>query len=95
MTKVRVAYGTIINDIKEVSRSYKEAKMALDVGKIFYANKNVIAYNNLEMCIRDRKMPSWARMSICNTVRASRLMKRSSYRRQIPISAWLRECASW
>ena len=47
MTKVRVAYGTIINDIKEVSRSYKEAKMALDVGKIFYSNKNVIAYNNL------------------------------------------------
>ena len=47
MTKVRVAYGTMIGDIKEVSRSYKEAKMALDVGKIFYANKNVIAYNNL------------------------------------------------
>ena len=47
MTKVRVAYGTVIGDIKEVSRSYKEAKMALDVGKIFYANKNVIAYNNL------------------------------------------------
>ena len=47
MTKVRVSYGTIINDIKEVSRSYKEAKMALDVGKIFYSNKNVIAYNNL------------------------------------------------
>ena len=36
MTKVRVAYGTVVNDIKEVSRSYKEAKMALDVGKIFY-----------------------------------------------------------
>ena len=47
MTKVRVAYGTVINDIKEVSRSYKEAKMALDVGKIFYASKNVIAYSNL------------------------------------------------
>ena len=47
MTKVRVSYGTTINDIKEVSRSYKEAKMALDVGKIFYASKNVIAYNNL------------------------------------------------
>ncbi len=39
MTKVRVSYGTVINDIKEVSRSYKEAKMALDVGRIFYANK--------------------------------------------------------
>ena len=33
---VHVAYGTIIHEIKEVSRSYKEAKMALDVGKIFF-----------------------------------------------------------
>ncbi len=47
MTKAHVAYGTIINEIKEVSRSYKEAKMALDVGKIFYSNKNVVAYSNL------------------------------------------------
>ena len=47
MTKVHVAYGTIVNEIKEVSRSYKEAKMALDVGKIFYSGKNVVAYNNL------------------------------------------------
>lgn len=47
MTKVRVAYGTVVNDIKEVSRSYKEAKMALDVGKIFYNGKNVVAYSNL------------------------------------------------
>ena len=47
MTKVRVAYGTVVNDIKEVSRSYKEAKMALDVGKIFYSDKNVVAYNRL------------------------------------------------
>ena len=36
MTKVHVAFGTIVNEIKEVSRSYKEAKMAMDVGKIFY-----------------------------------------------------------
>lgn len=47
MTKVHVAYGTIINEIKDVSRSYKEAKMALDVGKIFYSGRNVVAYNNL------------------------------------------------
>ena len=33
---MHVSYGTIVNEIKEVSRSYKEAKMALDVGKIFY-----------------------------------------------------------
>lgn len=47
MTKVHVAFGTIVGDIKEVSRSYKEAKMALDVGKIFYSSKNVVAYNSL------------------------------------------------
>jgi len=47
MTSVHVAFGTIVNEIKEVSRSYKEAKMALDVGKIFYSDKNIIAYNNL------------------------------------------------
>ncbi len=47
MSKVHVAYGTIVDDIKEVSRSYKEARMALDVGKIFYSSKNIVAYNNL------------------------------------------------
>ncbi len=41
---VRVSYGTIVNEIKEVSRSYKEAGMALDVGKIFFEDKKVIAY---------------------------------------------------
>lgn len=44
---VRIAYGTIVNEIKEVSRSYKEAKMALDVGKIFFGERDVIAYSEL------------------------------------------------
>ena len=44
---IHVAYGTIVQDIKEVSKSYKEAKMALDVGKIFFTERNVIAYNTL------------------------------------------------
>lgn len=47
MSSVRIAYGTIVNEIKTVSKSYKEAKMALDVGKIFYSEKNIIAYNTL------------------------------------------------
>ena len=47
MTKAHVAFGTIINEIMDVSRSYKEAKMALDVGKIFYSGRNVVAYSNL------------------------------------------------
>ena len=44
---VHIAYGTIVNDIKEVSKSYKEAKLALDVGKIFFSEKNIIAYSAL------------------------------------------------
>ena len=47
MSSVRIAYGTIVNEIRQVSRSYKEAKMALDVGKIFYMEKSIIAYNTL------------------------------------------------
>jgi len=42
-----IAYGTVVNDIKEVSKSYKEAKLALDVGKIFFDEKDIIAYSTL------------------------------------------------
>lgn len=44
---IHVSYGTIVNEIREVSRSYKEAKMALDVGRIFFDEENIIAYSAL------------------------------------------------
>ena len=44
---IHIAYGTIVGEIKDVSRSYKEARMALDVGKIFFEEKNIIAYSTL------------------------------------------------
>ena len=44
---VHVAYGNTVKEIKEVSRSYKEAKMAMDVGKIFFDEKNIVAYSEL------------------------------------------------
>lgn len=47
MANAYVAYGTIVDKIKDISKSYKEAKMALDVGKIFNSEKNVAAYNRL------------------------------------------------
>lgn len=47
MVNGKIAYGTIVTELKDVSKSYKEAKMALDVGKIFYADKDVVAYNTL------------------------------------------------
>ncbi len=44
---MHVAYGSAVSEIKEVSRSYKEARMALDVGKIFFEDQNIIAYSQL------------------------------------------------
>lgn len=44
---VHISYGTPVGEIKEVSRSYKEAKMALDVGKIFFSDRDIVAYSEL------------------------------------------------
>ncbi|MFI3176551.1 MAG: helix-turn-helix domain-containing protein [Eubacteriales bacterium] len=45
--EVRISYGTIAEDLREVSGSYKEAKMALDVGRIFLADLHIIPYSEL------------------------------------------------
>ncbi len=47
MSDVRVAYGTITDDIKTVPVSYREARTALEIGRIFYPRKNCIEYGNL------------------------------------------------
>lgn len=47
MVSVRVSYGTIVDELRDVSKSYKEAGMALEVGRVFYSDKNILAYNEL------------------------------------------------
>ncbi|HJB28799.1 MAG TPA: helix-turn-helix domain-containing protein [Candidatus Blautia faecavium] len=47
MTSAWVAYSRIAEDLKELSGAYKEARMALEVGKIFYSDRNVFSYNSL------------------------------------------------
>ena len=44
---VHISYGSIVNELKDVSRSYKEAKMALDVGRIFFGEREIMAYSEL------------------------------------------------
>lgn len=46
-SSIHVAVGTAVYDLKNVSASYKEAKMALEVGKIFEENKNIVNYEQL------------------------------------------------
>ena len=60
--KTHVAYGTIVKEIKEVSRSYKEARMAMDVGKIFSAENDIYAYSSLGIGRLIYQLP----MSLCN-----------------------------
>ncbi|NDO47227.1 helix-turn-helix domain-containing protein [Clostridium sp. MD294] len=46
-SKVFISIGTVVSDLKDVSRSYKEAKMALEVGKIFETEKHIVNYEKL------------------------------------------------
>ena len=45
--EVTISYGTVVRDLKEVSKSYKEAKMALDVGDIFFGERRINPYDKL------------------------------------------------
>ena len=47
MVNVKVGFGTMVQELKNVSKSYKEARMALDVGKIFYNENDINAYDTL------------------------------------------------
>jgi len=61
MQPVRVGIGTAVNDLKFVSRSFKEAKMALEVGKIFEMTSLVINYETLGIGRLIYQLP----MSLC------------------------------
>jgi len=46
-TKVNIGIGTAVDNIKDLARSYKEAQVALEVGKVFDTEKNIVSYENL------------------------------------------------
>ncbi len=45
--KTVIGIGTIAPSLKDLSVSYKEAQSALEVGKVFDTEKNIISYENL------------------------------------------------
>lgn len=47
MAKVRVAYGNPSSKLENLSKAYKEARMALEVGRIFYMDATIIPYGRL------------------------------------------------
>ena len=46
-TKVAIGISTTVENIKDLARAYKEAQVALEVGKVFETEKNIISYENL------------------------------------------------
>ena len=46
-TKVVVGIGTVVNGVKDLARSFKEAQVALEVGKVFDTEKLIVSYDNL------------------------------------------------
>ncbi len=47
MAKVRIGFGTMVHELTEVSKAYKEARLALDVSRIFYGKQPIVAYSML------------------------------------------------
>ena len=47
MDQVMVSYGNTAKEIREVANSYKEAKLALAVGRIFTPERTVVPYSEL------------------------------------------------
>lgn len=62
MVDARAAYGTIVSDLRNLSKSYKEARMAMDVGRIFYVEKRILSYNELGIGRLIYQLP----VSLCN-----------------------------
>ncbi len=46
-THACVGIGTVVVGVKELARSFKEAQVAIEVGKVFDTDKTIVSYDNL------------------------------------------------
>ena len=46
-SKVSIGISSVVLGLKDLARAYKEARIALEVGKVFDTEKNIISYDNL------------------------------------------------
>ncbi len=47
MVNIHLGIGTVASNIKDIAKSYKEARIALEVGKVFDGDKFIMNYENL------------------------------------------------
>ena len=62
MIRVRVGYGNVVTQLPEIAESYQEARMALEVGRVFYAKYDTVSYGKLGIGRLIYQLP----MSLCN-----------------------------
>ncbi|TYQ15241.1 UNVERIFIED_CONTAM: carbohydrate diacid regulator [Acetivibrio alkalicellulosi] len=47
MIKAKIGIGTVVDSLRDLAKSFKEAQMALQIGEIFDSEKSVVNYNKL------------------------------------------------
>lgn len=62
-TKCSVGIGTPVSGIKELARSFKEAEIALEVGKVFDTEESIVNYDNLGIARLIYQLPT----TLCET----------------------------
>ena len=58
-----VSIGTVVEGVKELARSFKDAQVALEVGKVFDTEKSIISYDNLGIARLIYQLPT----TLCET----------------------------
>lgn len=46
-TRVNIGVGTVVDNVRNLAVSFREARIALEVGKVFDTDKSIISYENL------------------------------------------------
>lgn len=46
-TKVNIGVGTVVDNVRNLAVSFKEAQIAIEVGKVFDTDKSIVSYENL------------------------------------------------
>ncbi len=62
-THAVVGIGTIVEGLKDLARSFKEAQVALEVGKVFDTEKAIVSYENLGIARLIYQLPT----TLCET----------------------------
>lgn len=62
-TKAAVGIGSSVSGIKDLARSFKEAQVAIEVGKVFDTDQNIMCYENLGIARLIYQLPT----TLCET----------------------------